>query len=72
MDRPPLPAASARTAHGVPVRQYDVQARNARNGAIYEIHWEPPAPELAWPVQVCVYGESCRGALALDPTLRAA
>jgi hypothetical protein len=67
-----LPTAFALTAHGVPVLQYDVQERNLRDGAVYEIHWEPQGPELAWPLWICVSGEACRGTLALDLTPRAA
>jgi hypothetical protein len=63
-----LPTAFALTAHGAPVLQYDVHECNLRDGAVYEIHWEPPDPEFAWPVQICVCGEGCRGALSLDLT----
>ena len=63
-----LPTAFALTAHGAPVLQYDVHECNLRDGAVYEIHWEPPDPELAWPVQIRVSGEASRGALTLDLT----
>jgi hypothetical protein len=67
-----LPTAFALTAHGALVLHYDVQARNLRDGAVYEIHWEPPGPKLAWPVRVCVSGEASCGTLTLDLTPRAA
>ncbi|MGA3028807.1 MAG: HEAT repeat domain-containing protein [Bryobacteraceae bacterium] len=60
-----LPTAFALTAHGMPVLQYDVQERNPWDGPAYEIHWEPPDPQNAWPVRICVLGEACRGALTL-------
>jgi hypothetical protein len=63
-----LPTAFALTAHGAPVLHYDVRQRNPWDGAVYEIHWEPPGPEPAWPVRICVSGEACRGALTIDPT----
>jgi hypothetical protein len=60
-----LPTAFALTAHGLPVLQYEVQERTPSNGPVYEIHWEPPEPAHAWPVQVCVCGPACRGTLSL-------
>jgi hypothetical protein len=49
----------------MPVLQYDVQERSPWDGPAYEIHWEPPDPQSAWPVRICVLGEACRGALTL-------
>jgi len=61
------PTAFALTAHGAPVLQYDVRESNPWDGAAYEIHWDPPDPQHAWPVQVCVSGEAGHGALTLHP-----
>jgi hypothetical protein len=61
-----LPTAFALTIHGIPVLDYDVCECDLRGGAAYEIHWEPPDPEHAWPLQICACAEACHGVLAVE------